>query len=153
MFMENEKLKAEMMPNPPKTKFQMPKWNRNNFVYDETLEPIELGDITQQQMLGFGLLRSYRDEVVGRGFSLLINLNGRHRSGKSLASVTLGCLWDKTFLRDMEFRIVRDNKQFLFALEKIEKEGIQGAVIVVDEAGISASSGDWYLEFVKDIQK
>lgn len=131
--------------------FQMPKWEFSQFLtLSEELRELPL---SQQEIVGLAYLKSCRDTVIKRGFSYLASFDGRHRSGKSIAAVTLGSLWDQTFYDNMETRIVQDHKEFADVLEGIDKRGLRGAVMMVDEAGTSMSSADWYENFMKAISK
>jgi len=84
------------------------------------------------------------DTVVNNNMSFLGLIVGKHRAGKSLAGITLGILWDKTFLKNLENRVVYTADQFMKAINKIEERGIHGAVIVWDEAGVGLPSREWY---------
>jgi len=109
--------------------------------------------ISQRSLLGILYFRKWREEVIYNDKSLLVMGEGRHRSAKSTTWVTIACLMDKTFWKYFEHRIVQTPREFMSALDVIEKEGIKGAVIVVDEAGVSMDSGSWYEEWMKCLEK
>ena len=128
-----------------------PDWNFNKFMaFSDSLRNFP---VSEQEILGLAYMKSVRDTVVKRGFSYLASFDGRHRSGKSIAATTCAWLWDKRFVDDMENRIVQDHKEFADVLERIDKAGHKGSVIMVDEAGASMSSSDWYENFMKAIAK
>jgi len=74
-----------------------------------------------------------------------------HNSGKSITAATFGYLWDSTFWKYFENRVVQDHKEFVDSVDKLSKGNIKGGVIMVDEAGIVMSSSDWYEKWMKTI--
>lgn len=107
----------------------------------------------QQELLALAWLSSVRRQVVDRGFTHLGSFDGRHRCGKSITASLLGYLWDETFWENYERRMVNEPRQFVDVIERIAKQNIKGAVIQVDEAGVSMSSSDWYEAWMKTITK
>lgn len=78
-------------------------------------------------------------------FSLLICFYGKHRVGKSLASILFAYILDGTFEENMEKRVVYNERDFLKAADTISDENIKGAGIILDEAGSKAlASQRWY---------
>lgn len=83
-------------------------------------------------------------------FTFLITWYGRHRSGKSLAAVSLSNIIDETFYPNMMERIVYTSLDLLKAFKIIRQNHIKGAAIIVDEAGTGdLSSQNWYEEIAK----
>ena len=109
--------------------------------------------MTQAQMLGILYVKHWRDEVVGLDKSMLMMIQGPHRSAKSTSAVAFACLIDKTFWKYFEKRIVITPQEFMNALEVIEKEDIHGGCIVVDEAGISMANDAWYEKWMQAVEK
>jgi len=107
--------------------------------------------VRQEELLAMAYIKSCRDNVISKGFSFLGSIDGRHRSGKSITAATLGYMWDSTFWKYFESRIIQDHKEFIDAVDKLEKNKIKGGVIMVDEAGIVMSSADWYEKWMKTI--
>lgn len=131
----------------------MYKWKTSGYVtYPEEASAIKL-PISQEELIGLAFVRHKRNEVVRAGLSFLGSFDGRHRSGKSLAAATFAYLWDPTFYPNFNARIVRDHREFFDAWENVAKCGIDGAVVQVDEAGVSMASSDWYETWLKHITK
>lgn len=128
-------------------------WSSGGFALDPGEREIVELPISQQELLGLAYLKHKRDQVVKTGLSFLGSFDGRHRSGKSLAAATFAYLWDPTFYPNFESRLVRDHREFLDAWEVIARNNIQGAVVQVDEAGVSMASADWYEAWLKSITK
>lgn len=84
---------------------------------------------------------------------MLGSWSGRHRSGKSVSASCAGYLMDPTFWDNYESRVVKDHREFFDAWEVIDRNKIYGAVVQVDEAGVSMASSDWYETWIKDISK
>lgn len=118
------------------------------------LEPIEdKTGLTRGQLLAFAFFRSLRSEVLENDKTLLITVEGRHRSGKSTDAACVSDLFDSSFKKYFDFRVVHSPGQFTAAVKVIRKEKIKGACIVVDEAGASFESGAWYTAWMKALQK
>jgi hypothetical protein len=112
-----------------------------------------LPNYSQQSILALAYLKSIRRRVVGNGFTYLASFDGKHRSSKSTTAITFAYLWDPTFWDYFESRIVQDHIEFVNAMEQISKLKIKGGCIIVDEAGVSMSSSDWYERWMKTITK
>jgi len=126
-------------------------WEFNQFLtVNEDLTDIPF---TEEELIGVAYLKSVRDEVVKRKFSYLASFDGRHRSGKSIGAASLADIWDPKFFDEMQYRIVQHHTEFADVLERIEKSGQKGAVIMVDEAGASMGSSDWYEGWMKNLSK
>ncbi len=128
------------------------KWEAEAYMSYEPLDDVSF-QLRQEQLLTLAYFKHLRDHVIKKGFSFMASFDGRHRSAKSTTAATLGCLWDDSFERQFESRIVQDHIEFMDAIERIAKQNIQGGVIMVDEAGISMASTDWYENFMKTITK
>lgn len=124
-------------------------WENGAMMCHKTLYDSPYFRLKQNELMGIAYLKSERDHVVGKKFSLLASLDGRHRAGKSVTAATLAYLWDSTFWDFFENRIVQDHQAFMDALESLAKAKIEGGVIVVDEAGVSMGSSDWYERWMK----
>ena len=111
------------------------------------------GDFSMQEALALAYLNATRRQVTVAGLTNLTSFDGRHRSGKSIAALTLAYLWDPTFWTFFEQRLIREPSDFMDALENIEKEKIKNPVIQVDEAGVSMSSSEWYERWMKTLSK
>lgn len=103
------------------------------------------------ELIALSYLKGKRDKVVKTGFSSLCSFDGRHRAGKSVQASIMSYLWDETFFPNFEHRIVQDHIAFIDVMEKIAKDKIKGACVIVDEAGIAMSSADWYEKWLKNI--
>jgi hypothetical protein len=109
--------------------------------------------MNHEQLLGLSWLKHRYDHVVQKGFSELMSMDGRHRSGKSIYAVVDSWLGDDTFEANMENRLVSDYHDFFDVMENIEKNHIDGAMVNVEEAGVSMSSDDWYEIWMKTLTK
>lgn len=128
----------------------IPKWKASSFM-DAHHEGNKY--FSQPELLALAYLKGERDHVVKQGFSKLSSFDGRHRSGKSVTAALFAHLWDPTFWDNFEQRIVRDHKDFIDVMEDVNKKKIHGSVTMVDEAGVSMSSADWYERWLKTITK
>lgn len=111
------------------------------------------GNFNSQEILALAYLSSLRRQVTDVGLTYLAAFDGRHRSGKSIAATTFGYLWDPTFWPQYESRMVQEPKEFMDALERIDQNKINGAVIQVDEAGVSMANSEWYERWMKTLTK
>ena len=109
--------------------------------------------LPQDSLIALAYWRHQRRQVRDVGLSMLGSWDGRHRSGKSLGATTAGYLMDPTFWANFDKRVVRDHKEFFDAWEEIDRKKIFGAVVQVDEAGVSMASSDWYEAWLKSISK
>ncbi len=131
-------------------------WEKNCFAFDFSSEPdVDFSeyDLSSEDVLGLIWLKNLREVVTSQGLSLFITVDGRHRTGKSRFVATMSCLFDKTFEKHMEERIVQSAEELLRLVEKIDREQIKNPVIVVDEAGATVSSMDWFEKVQKAIVK
>ena len=119
----------------------------------EAEQPNQYGDYSMQEVLAIAMLASTRRQVTDAGLTNLTAFDGRHRSGKSLTALTIAYLWDPTFWPYFESRLVQEPKQFMNALETIDKDKIKNPVIQVDEAGVSMASSEWYERWMKTLAK
>jgi len=130
-----------------------PVWKRRAFTADKdhlnsVLMSKPLGDL-----LSVAYLKSVRNMVHRTGLSYLGSFTGPHRTGKSISACLFAHFWDTTFWDNFEQRVIQSPYQFMTCMNNIIKDEILGAAIVVDEAGTSFSSGDWYEKWMKSIQK
>lgn len=129
-------------------------WRVHSFTGTESIDEGRfVTALNDQQLLGLLYLKSVRRSVVGDGKSFMASFDGPHRSGKSLAAVTFSAIWDPTFLRYMERRIVQEPREFADAVENLASINQKGACVVVDEAGVTMSSQDWFEKWLKAITK
>ena len=109
--------------------------------------------MSREQLLGLAWLKHRTDHVIQKGFSELMSMDGRHRSGKSIYAVVDSWLGDDTFERSLENRLVSDYHGFFDVMERIERDKIDGAMVNVEEAGVTMSSDDWYEAWMKTLTK
>jgi hypothetical protein len=110
--------------------------------------------ITQPQRIFISYLMHLYAQVHNLGFSFLASFDGRHRSGKSITAITWASLLDASFFKNMERRLPTEPKEFIDIYENdIAKRNRRGAVVVVDEAGVSFASSDWYERWLKTVAK
>lgn len=100
-------------------------------------------DIDEKKIL-LTYLKSIYISVHGMKYNFLGVTTGKHRVGKSIDTVLLCSILDKTFLPNMEDRIVYFPEQFMSALQDIAKKRIVGGAIVWDEAGVGIPARSWY---------
>jgi len=130
-----------------------PTWQLNAYMYDPELEPLdEDSRFTRGQILSLMFLRQLHQRLHVYKKSLMITGEGEHRSGKSVFFYTLGGLIDPTF-RGNPGRVVKNARELLDQIEDIRVKNIHGAVIIVDEAGASLYSGDWFTQISKAVVK
>ena len=116
-------------------------------------EDFEEYGFSRKEMLAIMFLRKLRNTTVQQGLSLFITVEGRHRSGKSRGFHYISCLWSKAFEHDMKTYNVSDADQLLKLVERIQQEKIWCPVIIVDEAGNSLNSADWFEKMQKAVIK
>jgi len=131
-------------------------WERRCYAYDAQMEPdgniTDLG-FTREELIGLVLFRQLRAEVVKKGLSLFITVDGRHRSGKSRFIAVLGSLFSEEFKENLKKFIVSDANSLLNLVEEIDAKKILNPFIMVDEAGSAMNSADWYERIQKAIIK
>ncbi len=131
-----------------------PLWNSDAFAFDLSITQHRVYNyVKQSDLIAISFFRHLRSIVIEKKFALLVSFDGRSRAGKSITACTLGCLLDSTFEKNFERRIVREIKEFYGALEEIERQKIEGGVVMVDEAGITMSSADFYERWNRAIFK
>jgi hypothetical protein len=117
----------------------------------------ELSKTQTEEMLALAYLISVRRKVVETRFSNLMSWDGRHRSGKSVTAMSFSWLWDSTFQKDFENRIIVDPEDLLKTIDSAGKNfkltGQIGVAMVIDEAGNTLSSSEWYEKWAKTINK
>lgn len=89
-------------------------------------------------------LKSIYDATHIVGLSWLGVSVGRHRAGKSVGTLAVSNILDKTFWDELEFRVVYSPKDFLKSMRRIRKQETIGAVTIWDEAGVGLPARDWY---------
>lgn len=109
--------------------------------------------LNKRNILAMIFFKHLYDITHEAGMSLLITVEGRHRSGKSRAWVMIASLLDKTFVKDMEKRIVTNAESLLMLVNELDIKKMRHPVIIVDEAGNALNSGDWYEKMQKAIIK
>jgi len=131
-----------------------PNWQANSFMGLDAAETvIPHINFPDNQLLALAYFKHVHDQVKKRKFSFMGSIDGRHRAGKSIFACSFGYLMDNTFWPNFEARIVQDHVQFGEAIENIAREEIEGAVVMVDEAGTSMASSDWYERWLKALTK
>jgi hypothetical protein len=129
-------------------------WPGTFFVADKSARAVDnIPGFNYNNIIALAYLSSLRRQIRSVGLTYLASFDGRHRSGKSVAATTFGYLLDPTFWKYYENRLIQEPRDFIDVLETIAKEKIDGAVIQVDEAGISMSSTDWYERWLKALTK
>jgi len=96
-------------------------------------------------------LRHIYKRVHINHFNFLGIITGKHRTGKSLASLSLSHALDPTFFDEMENRVVYYANDFLRVIKDLSKRKIIGGCVVFDESGIGYGSRDWYQESNKAV--
>ena len=130
-----------------------PVWLRRAFTADKdhlnsVLMTKPIGDL-----LSIAYLKSVRNSVHRVGLSYLASFTGPHRTAKSTSACLFAHIWDPTFWGSFEQRVVQSPYQFMTTMDSIRKDKIIGAAVVVDEAGTTFASGDWYEKWMRSIQK
>ena len=131
----------------------IPKWQASAFTFDGDYNATALTSRRLEELLALAYLKSVRRTVVSTGLSYLASFSGRHRSGKSVTACTWAHLWDHTFWNYFETRVVQSPQDFVRAMEIVIKDNTKGAAFVVDEAGATMASSDWYEKWIRALQK
>lgn len=132
---------------------KLPNYKGGAFTWDYADMSLKDVPFSQQELIAIAYLTHVRKRVVKSGFSFIGSFDGKHRSGKSLTATTWGYIWDETFWKRYPYRLVREPREFVDEIELIAKQKIDGAVIQIDEAGVSLSSADWYERWMKTVFK
>ena len=129
-------------------------WSDDSIVLDPSSDQYNFGSIfNYNEIIGLSYLASIKRKVMKVGLTQMMSFDGRHRSGKSVAASTIGWLFDPTFRKYYEHRLIQEPTEFMDALENIAKQKIYGGYIQVDEAGVSMGSSDWYESWMKALTK
>jgi hypothetical protein len=89
-------------------------------------------------------LRHIYRRIHNYKFNFLGMITGKHRTGKSLTSLSFAHCLDPTFDKNLEDRVVYYPNDFMTALQKIKMQGIVGGAIIWDEAGVGIPAREWY---------
>jgi len=89
-------------------------------------------------------LKSIYQSVHYMKYNFLGITTGKHRVGKSVDTVLICSILDKTFYPNLEDRVVYFPEQFMKALKDLAKKNIVGGAIVWDEAGVGIPARSWY---------
>ena len=119
-------------------------WDSKNMNYNKNFDYDEL--------LGLYYLMRKRREVVELKKSWLAHFQGGHRQGKTISAITLGYIFDPTFYDHFEKRLCVSREQYADALDQIKRLKRRGCVIIVDEAGTSVNSSEWFTSWMRAIQ-
>lgn len=128
-------------------------WPSGAFMFPPQSEITMHYGISDEQYIGLFHFRRQIQHVKNVGFTLIAHFDGRHRSGKSLAAITIASIYDRTFWPNFEDRVVHSPEAFLKAIEDIKNNNINGGVIVVDEAGATMASTSWFEAMSQAISK
>lgn len=130
-----------------------PVWKRKAFTADKDHLNSVLMSKPLGTLLAMAYFKSIRHHVHRNGLSYLASFTGSHRSTKSVSACLTAHLLDPTFYPNFEQRVIQSPYQFATTMKSIIDEEVIGAATVVDEAGTTFSSGDWYEKWMKTIQK
>jgi hypothetical protein len=130
-----------------------PIWRRKAFTADKDHLNSVLMSKPIGSLLSMAYLKSVRHHVHRNGLSYLASFTGPHRTSKSTSACLFAHFWDPTFWDSFEQRVIQSPFQFATTMNNIIDDEIIGAAVVVDEAGTTFSSGDWYEKWMKVIQK
>jgi len=124
-------------------------------VWDIKNEENQLAEIkyTFNEVLFLAYARYIRNRLIKNNKSFIAGFEGEHRSGKSETAVGLAYMVDPSFWPRIEQRIVSTPDELMKEIEVIDKEGIHGAVIIVDEGGVSVASDEFYSKWYKTLSK
>ena len=109
-----------------------------------TGEMFDYQGIDPQTMLVLAYLKSKLRVVKRYKKMWLAAADGDPRSGKTLWLEFLGHCFDPTFLPNFRKRMVQSENDFMDAMDSIGAHKWEGAAVVIDEAGVTASSARWY---------
>lgn len=150
---ETVKMPPEVLRNVRESYLTMPIWKANAFTFEGEYNSTALTSRRLEELLALAYLKSVRRTVVGTGLSYLSSFSGRHRSGKSVTASLWAHMWDSTFLPYFETRIVQSPQDFVRAMEIVIKDNVKGAAFVIDEAGATMASTDWYEKWIRALTK
>jgi hypothetical protein len=133
------------------------RWKQQVHCVDPDSEGLASADdiaaFDMNELVGLNTLMRIRDEVARKRLSLFVTVEGRHRSGKSVATAAIGALFSTQFERHMDKFVVKDAQGMLDVVAMIEKKKIKFPFIMVDEAGASMNSAEWFDKIQKAIVK
>jgi len=132
-----------------------PKWDLEYYVHSPYTPGGDLEEhgFGPRVMVALAFIKSLYDETHKKGLSLLITVDGRHRSGKSRLWATIGCILSPVFKAKMKERIVSSADELHRVIRDIQENREQCPFIMVDEAGASLNAGDWFEKMQKAIIK
>ena len=112
-----------------------------NLSLNENIDYFESPDMN---MLSTLYLRHIYTRIHSYKHNFLGMITGKHRVGKSLTALSFAHCLDKTFMPNLEERVVFFPDDFMNALQKIKKQNIIGGAIIWDEAGVGIPAREWY---------
>lgn len=125
----------------------------NRWIQDE----MPISKVHTEELVALAYLNYKRRQVVRTRLSHLMSWDGRHRAGKSVTACTFSWLWDTSFSKDFENRIVTDPDDLIKIIKtagnNYELNKQIGIAIIIDEAGNTLSSTEWYESWAKTINK
>ena len=106
-------------------------------------QPPEL-PIPTPNVLGILVLKQLYQRVHRLKKSLIIHIDGQHRSSKSTTACLIGTILDRTFIPNFNKRVVHTSEALIAAISEIEQKKIHGAVIICDEAGANLNNMKYF---------
>ena len=122
-------------------------------LFDASAEPYAELPLSRDTLLFYVIMNDFYKRLHSLKMSLFITMDGVHRSGKSVFAYFMAKLLDPTFEENPKARYVKNPEQMLRLIREIKERKIKGAVILVDEAGASLNSAEWYDEMMRALVK
>lgn len=94
--------------------------------------------------LGVKYLKNIYQRIHLDEFNFIGMFVGKHRTTKSLTSISIADILDPTFREHIEERVVYFPNDFQLALKKLRQSNVKGGAIVWDEAGVGIPARDWF---------
>lgn len=133
--------------------FKMPKWEKVAYAFDTKGTKMPKLPFSMALLLAIAWIKQMYHRVKGLKKTLIIHIDGDHRSWKSVWGCVFGALLDKTFIDNFDNRVIHSQKGLIDEISRIDKARIFGACIIVDEAGSTVNKQKYYEEMAQVINE
>ena len=131
-------------------------WPHRRYAFHAELEnedELDVMRLSRSQLLAITWVKRMRDVITKVRKSLIITVEGGHRSGKSLFFFCLADLFDYTFFNNREDRVITDPGKLLELIKILQAKNTPNPVIIIDEAGATMNNQDFQQAIQKAIIK
>lgn len=139
----------------------VPEWKRSAYAFDFKGKQIPKLGIKTEILAAIAWYKQLYRRVKQLGKTLIIQVDGEHRSWKSIKTCEMGVILDPSFEKyhrnsnpeNLNPRIVHSKRELMDMIEDIVKNNHYGAFIMVDEAGATVNKREYYDDIAQAINQ